>query len=185
MILNLGAGKKIRLDSVNIDINYYPGIDMIMDLGKYPWVWNDNSVDGIHISHVLEHFPDQQKFLLECYRILKPGGFLRIAGPHSSCVSSIGHLGHYRTYCVNAFDDHLAKPSYMFEKPLFKTVYKRLNWWHEEVDAEGNLPNWTHSIIQVIDKVLSFIANKFPRLTENIICPMIQFREVIWEGEKL
>jgi SAM-dependent methyltransferase len=34
----------------------------------------DNCVDGIFISHVLEHVPDDRKALAECHRILKPGG---------------------------------------------------------------------------------------------------------------
>lgn len=185
MILNLGAGKKLRTDAFNIDMVEYPGIDDVVDLREYPWPWKDWEVEGIYVSHVLEHFPDQEKFLMECHRILRPGGFLRIAGPHSSCVSSIGHLGHYRTYCYNAFDDNLSKPSYMFKKPLFKTIEKRLNWWHEEVDAEGHLPKWTIPVIKAVDWVLSSFANRVPRLTENIICPAIQFREVIWQGIKI
>lgn len=185
MILNLGAGKKLRADSINVDVTWYPGIDEQVDLEEFPWPWDDCSVDGIHASHIMEHFLDQKEFLLECYRILKPGGFLRIVGPHSSCVSSIGCLGHFRTYSVNTFHDYLARPFYMFKLPLFKTVEKRLNWWYEDVDAEGNLPKWMVPILKDLDKVINAFANKFPRFTENVICPAIQFREVVWKGIKL
>jgi len=45
--------------------------------------FKDNSVDYIYNSHLLEHlFPDEGlHFLKECYRILKPGGLIRIVIP--------------------------------------------------------------------------------------------------------
>ena len=184
MILNLGAGKKLRADSVNVDVTSYSGIDKVADLREFPWPWKDGEVDGIHVSHIMEHFPDQEKFIMECYRILRPGGFLRIVGPHSSCVSSVGCLGHYRTYSYKTFDDYLAKPFYMFHEPLFKTDFQRINWWYEDPDAEHNLPEWVLPIIKFLDGILSTLANRVPRFTENVICPAIQFREVVWQGKK-
>ena len=185
MILNLGAGRKLKAGALNVDISWYEGIDQVVDLRQHPWPWEDGSVDGIHASHVLEHFQDQKEFIMECYRILKPDGFLRIVGPHSSCVSAVGCIGHYRTYSYSTFDDYLAKPFYMFRLPFFRTVEQRINWWYEAPDAEGNLPKWTIPVIKVLDKVLSTLANRAPRFTENVICPAIQFREVIWRGIKL
>lgn len=185
MILNLGAGKKLRKDAINVDVTDYPGIDEHVDLNEYPWPWDDCSADGIYVSHLMEHFLDQKEFILECYRVLNHGGFFRIVGPHSSCVSSVGCLGHYRTYSYRTFHDYLSKPFYMFRLPLFKTVEQRLNWWYEDADAEGNLPKWTIPIIKALDKVISTLANRVPRFTENVICPAIQFREVVWKGIKL
>jgi len=45
--------------------------------------YRDNTVDLIHVSHLLEHLSQQQgeKLLLECRRVLKPGGVIRIAVP--------------------------------------------------------------------------------------------------------
>lgn len=43
----------------------------------------DNSVDYLYSSHFLEHLDKQmgRYLLVECYRVLKPGGFVRIAVP--------------------------------------------------------------------------------------------------------
>src|ERR1043165_3773913 len=49
----------------------------------FPLGYDDNSVDVIRASHVLEHFPHRQvnDVLKEWVRALKPGGVLRIAVP--------------------------------------------------------------------------------------------------------
>ena len=186
LILNLGAGKKLRKDAVNIDITKYPGINKVVDLSKFPWPWDSCRVDGIYVSHLLEHFPDQEKFLWECHRILKPGGFLRIAAPHSSCITSIGCLGHYRTYSYSTFHDYLSKPFYMFKVQRFRTTEMQLRWWYEEMDAEGNLSTWMKPFVNLIDKLVNLIIRIVgPRVFENLFCGIIQCREVIWEGEKV
>lgn len=49
----------------------------------------DESFDAITLNHVIEHLPDPLMTLVECYRILKPGGHLMVATPNSD---SLGHL---------------------------------------------------------------------------------------------
>jgi SAM-dependent methyltransferase len=48
-----------------------------------PFPWSDDSVDAIYSSHTLEHMTREQgrTFLEECYRVLKPGGIIRIVVP--------------------------------------------------------------------------------------------------------
>jgi SAM-dependent methyltransferase len=43
---------------------------------------DDNSVDFVLSSHVIEHFADPIKALKEWYRVVKPGGHLYIVAPH-------------------------------------------------------------------------------------------------------
>lgn len=185
MILNLGAGKKLRDDAINVDIMAYPGIAEVTDLASFPWKWDSESCEGIYASHIIEHFPDQKKFLDECYRILKPGAFLRMAVPHASSITSVGCLGHYRTYSYNTFHDYLSKPFYMFKDAKYRTVEQRLRWWYEEIDAEGNMPVWMRWVIKIIGPVINTLVNISPRVFENLFSPMIQCREVIWKGVKL
>ena len=87
--LNLGSGRNTRIDCINVDVTKYLGVDKVVNLGKFPWPWKSNTIDGVYASHIIEHFPDSKRFILECYRILKPGGFLRLNLPHSTSATSV------------------------------------------------------------------------------------------------
>jgi SAM-dependent methyltransferase len=186
MILNLGCGKNVREDCVNVDLIPYTNV-RVVDLLKFPWPWLNESIEGIYASHILEHFQDQEKFIHECCRVLKPGGFLRLNLPHSSSVSSIGCIGHYRTYSYSSMHDYLGRDNfYLFPYPRFKTTYQRLNWWYEAFDLQGEIPVWQKPIIKSIDYVLTRLANLSPKICENSWCYWVGgMREVIWEGIKI
>ena len=119
LILNLGCGKDLIEGAINIDIQ--EPADMITDLTKLPYLWQDNTIDGIYTSHFLEHTPNPKEILKECYRILKPDGFLNIKVPHSSCAGAVGCLLHYRTFSFNSLKDYCSKLN-------FKTIHQRIVW---------------------------------------------------------
>lgn len=70
----------------------------------------DDSFDFVWSMESGEHMPDKQKFLAECYRVLKPGGtFLMATWCHRPITSATGelttdekqHLADiYRVYCL-------------------------------------------------------------------------------------
>lgn len=61
--------------------------DYEVDISK-PLPFNEAIADAVLAEHVLEHISihDAWNFIEECYRILKPGGYLRLAVP---CASKI------------------------------------------------------------------------------------------------
>ena len=83
MRLNLGCGSDIRAGYVNVDFRKLPGVDQVVDLSKFPWPFEDGSADEILMLDFLEHFPYRSTptILLECYRVLVPGGKLVIQVP--------------------------------------------------------------------------------------------------------
>lgn len=79
--LNLGCGSVIRPGWHNLDLQPARG-GIVCDLTKrLPYA--DGSVDLIHTEHFIEHLTWMQasNLLNECYRVLKPGGLLRISTP--------------------------------------------------------------------------------------------------------
>lgn len=186
LVLNLGCGRKQRSDAINVDAIKYPGVNEVVDLGHYPWPWRDGCADGIYASHIIEHFPDQKKFIYECLRVLKPGGFLRLNLPHSSSVTSIGCMGHYRTYSYSTCRQYLSEDYYMFGKAKFKTVEQKLLWWYEECDAQGELTPAIRTIIKFIAPFFNFLARLNPHICENLWCYWVGgMKEVVWKGIKI
>jgi predicted SAM-dependent methyltransferase len=80
--LNLGCGFQAHPDFVNLDHHWNRRIDVCWDLGRdLPFA--DASMRGIYSEHCLEHLPLEtaDKMLAECFRILAPGGTLRLVVP--------------------------------------------------------------------------------------------------------
>lgn len=80
-ILDLGAGDIqfadlfFEFDYTAVDFHDYPDIDIQADLTK-ALPFPDESYDIIILSNTLEHIPNTQSLLDECYRILKPQGLI-------------------------------------------------------------------------------------------------------------
>lgn len=84
IFVNCGCGEKYSTDSewVNIDFNSNSkNVKKVNILKGLPFA--NNSVDAVFSSCMLEHFTKDQgeEHIAECYRVLKPGGILRIVVP--------------------------------------------------------------------------------------------------------
>jgi predicted SAM-dependent methyltransferase len=80
--LNIGCGKKPKPHTINLNYEWYPFIDLTWDITK-PLPLSDGSLKGIYTEHVLEHLPFQMipRILRDWFRVLEPGGGLRILVP--------------------------------------------------------------------------------------------------------
>ncbi len=79
--LHLGSGS-IRLEGwLNIDIEA-PQADLRLDLRR-PLPCAENSVRYVFSEHFIEHItrPEAVRLLRECWRVLAPGGVLRLSTP--------------------------------------------------------------------------------------------------------
>ena len=99
--LDLACGQSPRDGFEGVDL-LAPNAKHRVDLMKFPWPWVDSSVVELHSSHFIEHiecrlveardlsdpagahFVGQDMLLAffdECYRILIPGGAMRVIAP--------------------------------------------------------------------------------------------------------
>lgn len=120
---------------VNVDRVDGPSIGEVVDLFAFPWVrssngnpWNDNSVDEIYASHIVEHIPHQVRvlsglpgpwaneyrsmvgrldgwfmFFYECWRLLKPGGLMHIVTPFGLSAAGMTDPSHTRLILPGSF----------------------------------------------------------------------------------
>jgi predicted SAM-dependent methyltransferase len=80
--VNLGCGYRPMAGWVNVDIARGPQIDIVWDLRR-SLPFPNESCAVIFSEHVIEHLSkdDGENLLRECYRVLQPGGALRLSTP--------------------------------------------------------------------------------------------------------
>lgn len=81
-ILDLGCGPNTHEHAINLDYLWRPGVDICWDVSRgIPLP--DKSMRGVFSEHCLEHFslPNGLALLREAFRVLRPGGIIRIIVP--------------------------------------------------------------------------------------------------------
>ena len=98
--LNIGAGKYVINNFKSLDFyskHYYPNKEKFLEerveynLRNDKIPFQDNSVDNIYASHIIEHIEEKYviEFIKETYRVLNPSGVLRIACPDGKFLFNI------------------------------------------------------------------------------------------------
>lgn len=124
--------------------------------------FNDNSFELVYHSHVLEHFSktDGEKLLLECFRVLKPKGVLRIAVPNLE----------------NIVREYLLKLESGIENPSNESIRADYNWILLELydqtirnKSGGEMLNYLkQEVISNEDYVLRRIGHEGKKIRESL-----------------
>ncbi len=165
MKLNLGSGKNIMKDYVNLDKAKLPGVDIIWDLNKYPWPIKSNTFDEIYASHLLEHVDNLIKCLEEIYRISKKDAKIIIKLPLFPSIYSVNDPTHkhFFTYFTFEYFEPGAHYSY-YSKAKFNIIKRKINFsWNKYL-------RW-----------VSFFINLFPRFYSRYLSFMLPSNEIYIE----
>jgi len=81
--LDIGCGPNTSNDYINLDYRWDSKVDVCWDITKKKLPFEDNSFKGVFTEHCFEHvsFDNFVKNMGEIYRVLKPGGHLRLIMP--------------------------------------------------------------------------------------------------------
>ena len=115
---------------VNIDRNHQPGVDKVMDVFRFPWDLESNSLDGALITHLVEHCPHEIRaqhnlpatgkaaarwhelsdlqdawycFFAELHRVLTPGAVAYILSPYAWSQGAATDPTHQRLITEHVF----------------------------------------------------------------------------------
>lgn len=123
--LDLACGQSPVSGFEGVDL-YAPNAKHKVDLFKLPLPWADSSVDEINCTHFLEHLPAREveerdisepitrghrivgkdflfAFMDECWRVLKPGGKMRVVVPSATSTRAFQDPTHRRFLCAATF----------------------------------------------------------------------------------
>jgi len=101
--LNLGCGRKILKDYINIDKQVTKGIDLVLNLEYEDLPFPDNSIDEILAEHLLEHIENIYHLMNECWRVLKPNCLMKITVPRFPTMSAVNDPTHKRFFCEDSW----------------------------------------------------------------------------------
>ena len=114
MRLNVGCGRNILGDWLNLDITPLPGVDVVADLDNCrnaPLPFANDSVDEFLLSHVIEHIREPLPLMQELHRIAKPGARLLLRVPHGASDDAYEDPTHVHQYFHGSFG-YFSQPYY-------------------------------------------------------------------------
>jgi predicted SAM-dependent methyltransferase len=126
--VNLGCGDHILPGWNNHDLL----IDQVDVSGPLPY--SDNTVSFILAEHILEHLDSTRALAMlnSCYRILAPGGVLRISVPALDKIMELD--GSYEHYLQLLMSQHNKAPGDRKDSVnLVLTEWEHKTWWTTEL----------------------------------------------------
>jgi len=167
--LNLGCGKDIKKGYINLDRVPLKGVDVIHNLEKVPFPFENNYFDEIYASYSLENINnDFIQLMEEIYRICKKNASIKIKAPYFACAGAFQDPGLKKFFTLKSFSFFLPKNYNNFvTKARFKIIRKKLrftrkNWWF-------NLP------IEILINSLQGVYERFN------LCFIIPMQEIYFE----
>lgn len=136
MKIELGTWEK-REGWTTVDLD--SRADICHDLNLPLSYFGDNSIDQIYSSHLLEHFyyPDMQRLLFECLRILKPNGIFEAAVPNMRIYIE-AYLDSSKEF---VFPNQIYQPAFHYFSKIDLINYMgSLDGIHKWMFDEENLP---------------------------------------------
>lgn len=113
MKLNLGCGRDIKEDWINIDLLPGAGVDLVLDLDQpKPFeLAEDDSVDEFLVSHLIEHLHYPLSLAEAMWRAAKPGATAIFRTPHGASDDADEDLTHVRRMFPHSWD-YFGQPAY-------------------------------------------------------------------------
>lgn len=102
--IHLGCGREILPGFINLDSVPLPGVDVVHNLAKMPWPFENGVADEIILVHVLEHLPNTIAVMEELWRISAPGAKIMLRVPYWNSRDFITDPTHVKAFNEHSFD---------------------------------------------------------------------------------
>lgn len=156
-ILQLGCGLNKKQGAIGVDINKNSQADIIHDLNKFPYPFDNNLFGLIIAEHILEHLDDIPKVMQEIHRIGKNHAKIIILSSHFTSVDSFTDPTHKHFFTSRSFDYFIPGAD------LYKLRYSDFTFRNKSVIlGPSNLPNpLFRLLLAIINKKIIFYEKHF------------------------
>ena len=116
--MNVGCGRTILPDWINLDSMPLPGVDLVCDLdrlgpgdGRVLLPLPDSAISEFLLSHVLEHIREPLPMMQELWRVARPGAIMTVRCPYGSSDDAWEDPTHVRAIFLQSFG-YFSQPYY-------------------------------------------------------------------------
>lgn len=169
--INFGSSGFNRPGYINVDIRPSVKPDVLHDLNAFPYPFEDNSIDRIEMTHILEHLEKPFHVMREIHRILKPGGELYIAVPHFS--RGFTHAEHehgfdisFPLYFTRRFPEQFYGVEYIADSVKFNWISQITFRYLPQL----GLNVVTIVLLKILHRILTWFANLSPMACSRLWC---------------
>ena len=163
--LHLGCGAKHIPGFLHVDGNPHPHVDVQGPVDRLPFL-ADASVDLIYAAHLLEHFgrAEVDGVLAEWYRVLAPGGVLRLAVPDYAACARLYVEGKLANglpdilgLMMGGQRDHYDYHKMVFDRPSLDARLRRIGFretrlWDWRTTEHAGLDDYSQAYLPHMDK---------------------------------
>ena len=176
-VLDVGCGATKVKGSIGIDLIPLEGVDIVHNLEILPWPLDSNAFDKIIFSHSISHLSDLPATLVECNRLLKPGGIIEIVVPHyasDNFNTDPTHKLHIGTRSMLYFTKNIDFGyRYFPDDKLFELIYSGISFREAKTSWRATVKFNPFKLIGI-----EFIVNKYIRIYERFFCWILPPSEV-------
>ncbi len=173
-ILDIGCGLNKKPGAIGIDSSINVNPDVLHNLNKFPYPFEDNTFDLVYCDNVLNELDYFFKTMEEIYRITKPGGTVKVINPYFRSRYAFIHPNIKSFFNINTFNyfdpDHIIFNKYKYSQAKFKTTKMIFN------------ENVTHNRYS---RIISFFANKYPVNYEIYLSNIFPLDSLTWYLKKV
>lgn len=119
-VLNLGGGRTQIGKSINLQLPEW-------DANKDKIPFQDDSVDQVHMYHLIEHLNNPVRVFIEIQRVLKTGGHCNIVVPYYLGAMSYQDITHTKHFSINYLN-------ILFANDYYDTSYGLNHEWKFKIN---------------------------------------------------
>lgn len=155
--LEVGGGPFKKPGWINMDAVKIPVVDVVHNMDKFPWPFEDDKFEEITFSHVLEHSRNTHGVLNECWRTGKNGCKIKIISPYPTGSTNKADTTHYSDIWHKIFNNYSLE---FYEKNKDKYIYGAVF----KIKKRKFIGSFNSKILNII--MLPFIWSRMPKIYE-------------------
>ncbi|WP_447979716.1 methyltransferase domain-containing protein [Candidatus Nitrospira bockiana] len=120
LTLDIGCGERKERGAIGVDRRPLKGVDVVCDF-EQGLPFRSQSVAAVHLTHIIEHIRDLNRFMVELYRICALGARVYIRAPYYTSKEAFVDPTHVRFITEESFK-YFEYPNYYQLNCHFRTV---------------------------------------------------------------